>query len=125
MEKFSSETETQLNILNVKVTVEGHITCANSTLDAMQRNLDLMTESVLNAQKGILQTQKGSPNLLMEAVRKGVLVFPNDTMAPFFFSKDCISLISKICDVHIYIKHGILGYAISLPMISSRTFKVF
>jgi hypothetical protein len=25
MEKFTSETETQLNILNVKVTIEGHI----------------------------------------------------------------------------------------------------
>jgi hypothetical protein len=51
IEKFSSETETQLNILSVKVTVEGHIARANSALDAMQRNLDLMIESVLNAKR--------------------------------------------------------------------------
>jgi hypothetical protein len=101
MERFSSETETQLNILSVKVTVEGHIARANSALDAMQRNLDLMAESVLKAQKGILQPQIVSPNLLMETLRKSVSVFPKDTMAPFTFSKDSISFISKICDVHI------------------------
>jgi hypothetical protein len=95
MERFTSETEAQLNIQNVKVTVEGHIARANSALDAMQRNLDLMIQSVLNAPKGILQPQIVSPNLLMETLRKSFSVFPKDTMAPFTFSKDSISLISK------------------------------
>jgi hypothetical protein len=72
MEKFSSEMETQLNIWNVKVTVEGHIARANSAFNAVQRNLELMTESILNVQKGILQPQIVSPNLLMEALRKSV-----------------------------------------------------
>jgi hypothetical protein len=61
----------------------------------------------------------------METLRKSVAVFPKDTMAPFTFSKDSISLISKVCDVHIYIKDGILCYIISLPSISKGTFKVF
>jgi hypothetical protein len=125
LERFSSETETQLNILSVKVTVEGHIARANSALDAMQRNLDLMIESVLNAQKGILQPQIVPANLLMETLRKSASVFPKDTMAPFAFSKDSFSWISKVCDIHIYIKEGILSYIISLPLISRGTFKVF
>ena len=61
----------------------------------------------------------------METLQKSVSVFPKDTMAPFTFSKDSISLIYKLCDVHIYIKDGILGYIISLPLISRGTFKVF
>ncbi|KDR16722.1 hypothetical protein L798_09562 [Zootermopsis nevadensis] len=44
MEKVISETESHLNILNVKVTTEGHIAGVNNALDAMQRNLDLMIE---------------------------------------------------------------------------------
>jgi hypothetical protein len=55
VKKFSSEMETQLNMLSVKVTVERHISQADRALDAMQRNLDLTIESALNAQKGILQ----------------------------------------------------------------------
>jgi hypothetical protein len=38
IDRFSSKTEAELNILNVKVTVEGHIAGANTALDAMQRN---------------------------------------------------------------------------------------
>jgi hypothetical protein len=91
----------------------------------MQKNLDLMIESILNAQKGILQHQIFSPNLLMETLRKSVSVFPKDTMAPFTIKKDSISLISRICDVHIYIKDGILGYVLNLLLFSRGICKVF
>jgi hypothetical protein len=57
MERVTSETEFQLKVLKVKVTTEGHIAQVSNALDAMQRNLDLMIESILNAQKGVLQPQ--------------------------------------------------------------------
>jgi hypothetical protein len=94
MERFKSEKVTQLNILSVKVTIEGHIARANNALDAVQRNLDLLIESVLNAQKGVLQPQIVSPSLLMETLQKSTTsVFPKDVMAPFSFSKDSINLL--------------------------------
>jgi hypothetical protein len=37
MGRFTSETETQLNILNVKLTIEEHIAQVNIALDATQR----------------------------------------------------------------------------------------
>jgi hypothetical protein len=66
LERFTSETETKLDLLSLKINAEGHIAQINSALNAMQRNLDLMTESILNAQKGVLQPQIVSPSLLMK-----------------------------------------------------------
>jgi hypothetical protein len=71
-----------------------------------------------------LQHQIVSPNLLVETLWKSISVFPKDAMSPFTLSKDSISLISRICDVQIYTKDGILGYVINLPLITRDTFKV-
>jgi hypothetical protein len=124
MEKVTSETELQLNVLNVKVTTEGHIAQVSNALDTMQRNLDLMIESILNAQKGVLQPQIVSPTLLLETLRKSIPSFPKDTLAPFSLSKDSTNLILRICVVHIYIRNGILGYVISIPLVNRGTFAV-
>jgi hypothetical protein len=76
----------------------------------MQRNLDLMIEIIINAQKGVLQPQRVPPCLIIETLRKSISAFPKDIIAPFVLSKDSASLITRICDIHIYVKkNGILG----------------
>lgn len=89
----------------------------------MQRNLDLMIESILNAQKGILQPQIVSPSLLLETLRKSIPSFPKGTMAPFSLSKDSVGEINKFYDVHVYINRGILGYVVIMPLVNKNTFK--
>jgi hypothetical protein len=115
----------ELNLLTVKVMVEGHITHVNNALVAVQRNLDLIVNSIFNAQKGILQPQIVPPHSLIEILMKSILSFPKDTMAPFSLNKDTTSLIYLVCDVHIYMKDGILGYIITIPLMSIATFRVF
>jgi hypothetical protein len=92
MEKFTSETEVELDLISFKINVEGHIARVNNALNAMQRNLDLMIESILNTQMGILQPQIVSPNLLIETLRKSIPSFPKGTMAPFSLNKDSASV---------------------------------
>jgi hypothetical protein len=125
MESVASNSESRLNILDVKITVEGYIAKVNNALDAMQRNLDLMIESVMNAQKGILQPQIISPSLIVETLRSSISSFPKDTMAPFILSKDSLHLVTKICDIHIYVRNNIMGFVINVPLISRGTFKTF
>jgi hypothetical protein len=125
MERFTSNTESRLNLLDIKIRAEGHIARINYALHAIQRNLDIMIESVINAQKGVLQPQIVSPGLLIETLEKSTAAFPKDTMAPFTLSKDSINLIIRLCDIHIYVRNGILGYVINLPLVSSGTFKTF
>jgi hypothetical protein len=69
IKKFSTDTETKLNLLDVKITVEGHIARVNHAMEAIHRNLNLMTETVLNAQKGILQPQIVTPRVLIETLQ--------------------------------------------------------
>jgi hypothetical protein len=125
VEKFTTDTEAKLNILEIKVTVDGHIARVYHAMEAIQRNLDLMIESVLNAQKGILQPQIESLEKIIEVLQKSVSLFPKDTMAPFTLSKDSAGILLRICDVHIYLRDGILGYIISLPLVNRGTFKAF
>jgi hypothetical protein len=125
MEQFVGNTESRLNSLDTKITAEGHIAQVNNALSAMQRNIDLMIESVINAQKGILQPQIVAPSLILETLKKSISGFPKETMAPFTISKDSANLLYKICDVNVYAKDGILGYVISLPLISRGVFKTF
>jgi hypothetical protein len=93
IEKFSTDTETQLNLLDVKIKVEGHIAHINHAMEGIHRNLNMIIESVLNAQKGILQPQIVSPKLIIETLQNSASRFPKDTMAPFTLSKDSSHLI--------------------------------
>ncbi|PNF41544.1 hypothetical protein B7P43_G12317 [Cryptotermes secundus] len=52
MEWFIESTDSGLNLMDIKITAEDHIAQINNALAAMQLNLDLMIESVINAQKG-------------------------------------------------------------------------
>jgi hypothetical protein len=61
----------------------------------------------------------------LETLRKSIPSFPKDTLAPFSLSKGSTSLILRICDIHIYIKNGILGYVISIPLVNRGIFAVF
>ena len=56
-------------------------------LNTLQLNLDLLTDSVINAQKGVLQPQVISPVTLMGALIKSVSAFPKDTALPFLCAR--------------------------------------
>lgn len=81
----------------------GQIARVNHAMEAIQRKLNLIIESILNVQKGILQPQIVSLKLIIEPLQTSASRFPKDTMAPFTLSKDSSHLLLRICDVHIYI----------------------
>jgi hypothetical protein len=52
MNTIKYETESTLNIFSAKVEVEGHMLRVNTAMNKLQRKLDLLIDSVVNAQKG-------------------------------------------------------------------------
>jgi hypothetical protein len=46
IEMFTTDTKTQLDLLDVKITVEGHIAHVNHAMEAIQRNLNLIIECI-------------------------------------------------------------------------------
>jgi hypothetical protein len=123
MEGFIGKAEAKLDQISLKINAEGHIARLNNALISVQRNLDLVIESIINAQKGILQPQIVAPRLLMETLRKSISYFPKGTLAPFSLSKDSMSIISKLCDIHVYVNKEILGYVITLPLVNKNIFR--
>ena len=114
-----------MNLFSMKIEVEGHILRVNNATNVLQCNLDLLIDSVMNAQKGVLQPQIITPITLMGALIKNVSAFPKDTTLPFPLSKDSAHFILRLCDLQVYIKNGILGYVILLPLVSRGNFSIY
>ena len=94
-------------------------------MNTLQRNLNLFIDSVINAQKGVLQDQVISPVTMMEALIKSVSAFPKVTPRPFPLSKDSAHLLLKLFELQVYIKNGILGYVIILPPVNRGNLNIY
>jgi hypothetical protein len=115
LDSATSETRKKLNTLAAEISVESHIAKAREAIDTLQRYLDIVLESIVNARKGILPPQFVSPKLIMDTLIQSMPSFPKDTLAPFPLSRDSINLLYKVCDIHVCIDEGILGYVITCP----------
>ena len=105
--------------------IEKHITQVNNALTLLQRNVDLLLDSVLHAQTGKVQPQLVPPKLLLESLWESQASFPWDTILPFALSADSASLVCKVCDVQVYIQNGRLSCVISVPLIDKEEFKAY
>jgi hypothetical protein len=105
--------------------VDGHILRVTNAINQLQRRLDLLLNSVVQAQKGVLQPQIVSPATLMESLIKSAPAIPKDITFPFPLSKDSIHLLPRLIELHVYIQDGILGYVILLPLVNRGTFVIY
>ena len=80
--------------LSMKIIVESHIARINDALNSVQRALDILTDSIANMRKGILQPHVVPLSLLIDAVMWSSPSFPKDTIAPFCLSKDSTNLLN-------------------------------
>jgi hypothetical protein len=62
LDSLSSETAGKVTIFEAKFMIEKHITQVNNALTLLQRNIDLLLDSVLHAQAGNVQPQLVPPN---------------------------------------------------------------
>jgi hypothetical protein len=124
-ESVTSENQKKFNALAAKITVESHIARVKEAIDTLQHHLDMVLESTMNARIGIVPPQIASPKLIMDMLIQSMPSFPKDAIPPFPLSKDSINLLYKVCNIHVYIDEGILGYVITLPLIGRGIFKVY
>jgi hypothetical protein len=120
-----ADNQTKLNMLAAKIIVESHTARSREALDTLQRYLDIVLESIVDARKGTVSPQIVSPKSIMDTLIQSMPSFPKGTLPPFPLSKDSINLLYKVCDIHVYIDEGILGYVITLPLIGRGVFKAY
>ena len=125
LDTLSSKTARRLNIFEAKFMIEKHITQVNSALTTLQRNIDLVLDSVLHAQTGSIQPQVVPPKLLLESLKESQSFFPRDTILPFPLSKDATNFIYKVCEVQVYIQNNRLSYVVSVPLVNKGEFKAY
>ena len=125
LDSLSSETAEKLTIFGAKFMIEEHITQVTNALTLLQRNVDLLLDSILHAQAGKVQPQLVPPKLLLQSPRECQASFPRDTILPFAPNADSASLMYKVCDVQVYIQNGKLSYVVSIPLIDKGQFKAY
>ena len=125
LDTLSGETARTFDTFEAKLAIEKHITQVNTALTVLQRNIDLVLDSVLHAQAGHIQPQIVPLTLLLEALRESQSFFPRDTVLPFSLSKDSANLIYKVCEMQIYLQNNRLSYVVGIPLVNKGEFKVY
>jgi hypothetical protein len=69
LDSLASETAGKLTMFEAKFMIEKHITRVNNALILLQRNVDLLLNSVLHAQGGKVHPQTVPPKMLIESLR--------------------------------------------------------
>jgi len=84
-----------MNMFSANIEIEGHILRINSAMNTLQRNHDLLIDSVINAQKGVLQPQVIYPVTFMETLIKS-FCFPKRYRSTFPFEQGLSTLMTPI-----------------------------
>ena len=105
--------------------IEKHITQVNNAHTILQRNMDLLLNSVVHTQTGGIQPQIVTPRLLLDSLQENQPFFPRDTIPPFPLNKDSTGMIYKVCETKVYIKNNKLSYVISTPLVNKGEFRVY
>jgi hypothetical protein len=85
---FGSQIENATYFLSLEITIEDHIFKALDASHAIQRTLDILVDSIADAQKGSLPPRVISPTLLLDTLKSGSPSFSADTTLPFPLGKD-------------------------------------
>jgi len=73
---FGSQVENGTYLLSLKITIEHHIAKALDSSHAIQRTLDILVDSIADAQKGSLPPRVISPTLLLDTLKSSIPSFP-------------------------------------------------
>ena len=114
-----------MNLFSAKIEIEGHILRANNAMNTLQHNLDLLIDSVINAQKMGVATSGNLPSHLDGSINKEGFCFPKIYCSTFPLSKESARLLLRLCELKVYIKNGILGYVILLPLVNRGNFNIY
>ena len=125
MNTLHAETNEKMSLFSAKIEIEGHILRVNNAMQTLQCNLDLLLDSIVHAQKGVLQPQIIFPVTLMETLITSVSAFPKDTTLPIPMSKDSAHLLVRLYELQVYTKNGVLGFVILLPLVNRGNFNVY
>jgi hypothetical protein len=68
----TSETRDKIDVVAAKVLAESHIARAGEALATLQRNLDVLLQSITNARQGNLDPRVVAPKLIMDALVKSM-----------------------------------------------------
>ena len=116
---FGSQIESATYLLSLKITIEDHIAKALDPSHAIQRTLDILVDSIANAQKGSL-----TPCVISPTLKSSSPSFPADTTLPIPLGKDYLHSMYQLSDVRMYTYKERLGYVISVPLVHKRTFTI-
>jgi hypothetical protein len=96
MNTLKSETNEKMNLFSAKIEIDGHILRANNAMNTLQCDIDFLIDSVINAQKEVLQPQVISPVTWLETLNKECLRYPKRYCSTFHFVQGLSTHITEV-----------------------------
>jgi len=121
---FDSQAENATYLLSLKITIEHNTDKVLEASHAIQRTLDILVDSIADAQKGSLPPRVISSTLLLDTLKSSSPSFPADTTLPFPLGKDYLHSVYQLSDVRVNTYKGRLGYVTTVPLVRNKTFTV-
>jgi hypothetical protein len=90
-------------------------------MSTLQRNLNLLIECNKCTKRG-LTTSDNFPSYLDGTINKECVCFLKRYRSTFSFEQGLSAL--RLCDLQAYIKNGILGYVIQLPLVNRGNYNI-
>lgn len=94
-------------------------------LGECRREYDILIDTIVNSQKGILQPHIITPAQIMKQLKISQADIPNELSIPIPLSATYQNLIANIMDLDVFIKDNFLVYVIRLPLTNRVNYNLY
>ncbi|XP_046382338.1 uncharacterized protein LOC124153285 [Ischnura elegans] len=102
-----------------------HVQQLSQAIGELSYQYNAVIDSLINAQKGVLQPQIISPEEIMTMFDKHKADIPKDLTLPFPQSVAYRSKLLKMLELDVFLSNHVLGYVISIPLSNLVRFNVY
>jgi hypothetical protein len=85
-------------------------------LDECRREYNIVIDTIMNSQKGILQPHIITPAQILKQLKASQADIPSEISLPIPWSSTYQKLLVNIIDLDVFMKNNFLVYAIRLPL---------
>jgi ribosomal protein L10 len=107
------------------LTVNEHKMQLERALDECRREYNVLIDTIMNSQKGLLQPHIIAPAQILKQLKASQADIPSELSLPILLSATYQNLIVNIIDLDVFIKSNFLVYVIHLPLTNHVNYNLY
>jgi len=113
MNALKAKTNEIMSLFSARFEVEGHVLRANNAMHTSKCKLNLLIDSIVHTQIGVLYPQIISPFTLIQKLIKNISALLKETTLHTLKNKDSAQFLVRLYELQVYIKISTLAVLFS------------